>query len=110
MPYADPQKAKEATAEWARRNRDKMGRYNTKWAKSNRKKKNAINRRAIGRVGSKKRAAHNERRRVRRKLALLKEMEAVRARVTAERNAALAAEAKARAERGYDGRLTPRGF
>lgn len=78
MPYKDPAKRIAYRNAWAKKNREKCNRYNTTWQKGNPELKRVANRRHIGEVGTDKRAAYNEKRRVSRKRAILAELEASR--------------------------------
>lgn len=78
MPYRNTADQAQAQRRWRKENPGKSVAYSQKWSESHREAKRAVNRRAIGEVGSARRASYNQRRRLRRKAGLLRELEASR--------------------------------
>jgi hypothetical protein len=78
MPYAKIEDRRAYNAAWEKRNPEKVAASRRKWIEKSGWTPTATNQKSRGEVGSPKREAYNERRRVRRKAAILAELEASR--------------------------------
>jgi hypothetical protein len=78
MPYKTKEQKLAAARRYRRAHPEKATAWCMKWQRANREKKNALNRKSTGEPGSAKRAAYNERRRLRRKQGFLAELQRAR--------------------------------